>query len=139
MSDLPGVLNQVTGVFARRGYNVQSLAVGNSEEQGMSRITMVIPATGKGISSLIKQVPHPGVTRALLLRSLLLRYPRCKCISGVQTHTSEEGYRPVWSSLRRPGADACEGILPCRVADPICARWVAGMQPTRETCLVGAT
>ena len=55
----------MTGVFARRGYNVQSLAVGNSEEQGMSRITMVIPATGKGISSLIKQVLHHGnMTRA---------------------------------------------------------------------------
>ena len=64
VSDLPGVLNQVTGVFARRGYNVQSLAVGNSEEQGMSRITMVIPATGKGVSSLIKQVQHSFKLRA---------------------------------------------------------------------------
>jgi acetolactate synthase-1/3 small subunit len=56
VQDVPGVLNQVTGVFARRGYNVQSLAVGNSEREGMSRITMVVPASSSGIANLIKQL-----------------------------------------------------------------------------------
>lgn len=56
VQDRPGVLNQVTGVVARRGYNVQSLAVGNSEREGYSRITMVIPGTLPGIEKLMKQV-----------------------------------------------------------------------------------
>ena len=43
-----GLVVQVTGVFARRGYNVQSLAVGNSEREGMSRITIVRPWVGGG-------------------------------------------------------------------------------------------
>lgn len=78
---------QVTGVFARRGYNVQSLAVGNSERDGMSRITMTIPGTGKDIQNLIKQINKlvyvhkvtdltdvPFVTRELML--IKVRKPR---------------------------------------------------------------
>jgi acetolactate synthase regulatory subunit len=52
----PPPLFQVTGVFARRGYNVQSLAVGNSEREGMSRITMVIPGDSSGVTKLVKQL-----------------------------------------------------------------------------------
>ena len=47
---------QVTSVFARRGYNVQSLAVGPSEREGMSRICMVVPGTQPAVDKLLKQV-----------------------------------------------------------------------------------
>jgi acetolactate synthase-1/3 small subunit len=52
----PGVLNQVTGVFARRGCSVQSLAVGPSEHNGISRITMVVPTNTVTVQKLLKQV-----------------------------------------------------------------------------------
>ena len=58
VTDVPGVLNHVTAVMARRGYNVQSLAVGNSEVEGRSRITTVIPIGPKGNENLVKQVRH---------------------------------------------------------------------------------
>lgn len=47
---------QVTGVFARRGYNIQSLAVGRSEREGMSRICMVVPGSREGVDKLLRQL-----------------------------------------------------------------------------------
>ena len=43
-------------LFARRGFNIESLAVGPAEQVGISRITMVVPAEDKTIDQLTKQL-----------------------------------------------------------------------------------
>ena len=40
--DLPGVLNRVASLFRRRGYNIESLTVGQTEREGISRMTIVV-------------------------------------------------------------------------------------------------
>jgi acetolactate synthase I/III small subunit len=44
VEDLPGVLNRVTSLFRRRGFNIDSLAVGRTEQAGVSRMTIVTEA-----------------------------------------------------------------------------------------------
>ena len=56
VEDEAGVLSRISGLFARRGFNIESLAVGPAEKLGISRITMVIPGDNRTIEQLIKQL-----------------------------------------------------------------------------------
>jgi acetolactate synthase I/III small subunit len=56
VEDESGVLTRITGLFARRGFNIESLAVGPAEEEGISRITMVLPGDNVTVEQLIKQL-----------------------------------------------------------------------------------
>ncbi|WP_017319158.1 acetolactate synthase small subunit [Mastigocladopsis repens] len=56
VEDEAGVLSRISGLFARRGFNIESLAVGPAEQPGISRITMVIPGDDRVIEQLTKQL-----------------------------------------------------------------------------------
>lgn len=56
VEDEAGVLTRIAGLFARRGFNIESLAVGPAEQVGVSRITMVVPGDDAVIEQLTKQL-----------------------------------------------------------------------------------
>jgi acetolactate synthase I/III small subunit len=56
VEDEAGVLTRIAGLFARRGFNIESLAVGPAEQVGISRITMVVPGDDRSIEQLTKQL-----------------------------------------------------------------------------------
>jgi len=52
----PGVLTRVTSLFARRGFNIDSLAVGITEDPTLSRITLVVSAEDTPLEQITKQL-----------------------------------------------------------------------------------
>jgi acetolactate synthase-1/3 small subunit len=52
VADKPGVLNRVASLFRRRGFNIESIAVGASEVPGVSRMTIVVD----GATTMVEQV-----------------------------------------------------------------------------------
>jgi len=56
VEDKPGLLTRVAGLFARRGFNIESLAVGHSEIEGLSRITVVVDVEELPLEQITKQL-----------------------------------------------------------------------------------
>ena len=56
MEDKPGVLTKVASMFRRRGFNIASLAVGNSEQPGLSRMTFVVNGDEYTVGQVVKQL-----------------------------------------------------------------------------------
>ncbi len=51
-----GVLSRVSGLFSRRGFNIESLAVGTCEEPSMSRMTIVVIGDDAQVEQVMKQL-----------------------------------------------------------------------------------
>jgi len=79
----PGVLARLSGLFARRGYNIFSLAVAPAEQDGFSRITIVVDLEVTSLEQIVKQLfklvevvkiseldPRSSVERELLLATI---------------------------------------------------------------------
>ena len=56
VEDRPGVLTRVAGLFAARGYNIDSLAVGPTEAEGISRMTIVVNVDESPLEQVTKQL-----------------------------------------------------------------------------------
>jgi acetolactate synthase-1/3 small subunit len=56
VEDRPGVLNRVASLFRRRSFNIRSLAVGASEQPGLSRMTIVAIGDSAQIEQVRKQL-----------------------------------------------------------------------------------
>lgn len=80
VEDRPGVLTRVSGLFSRRGYNIQNIAVGRTMEPGISRMTVAVDADPLTVEQIVKQLnkqinvlkisdltDEPAVERELLL------------------------------------------------------------------------
>jgi acetolactate synthase-1/3 small subunit len=52
----PGVLARVSGLFSRRGFNIESLAVGPTEHAEISRITILVSVEGSALEQVTKQL-----------------------------------------------------------------------------------
>ncbi|WP_098960859.1 acetolactate synthase small subunit [Pseudonocardia sp. N23] len=56
VEDKPGVLARVSGLFSRRGFNIISLAVGPTEQEGISRMTIVVAVEDLPLEQVTKQL-----------------------------------------------------------------------------------
>ena len=56
VEDRPGVLTRIASMFRRRGFNIASLAVGKSEQPGLSRMTFVVEGDEDTVNQVTKQL-----------------------------------------------------------------------------------
>ena len=80
VQDQPGVLARIASLFSRRGFNIESLAVGPTEHEGVSRMTIVVNVDDLPLEQVTKQLnklinvlkiveldPDSSIRRELLL------------------------------------------------------------------------
>jgi acetolactate synthase-1/3 small subunit len=56
LEDAPGALNRVVSLFRRRGYNIESLSVGHTEEANVSRMTLAVRGEDEVVEQFTKQL-----------------------------------------------------------------------------------
>ena len=132
VEDKPGLLTRVAGLFARRGFNIESLAVGTTEISGYSRITVVVNVDDLPLEQVIKQLDklvnvikvvelEPNVT---VERDHML----------IKVSLTEENRNSVLDTVSKFGArvlDECEGAIMVEITDEaaVCEDFVKTLRP----------
>jgi len=101
VSNQPGVLNRMSGMFSRRGYNIESLSVASTEDERFSRMTIVVNGDDYVIEQVTKQLHKlydvKRVARldrsACVNRELLLVKIRCEAARRPEIETTVRLYK----------------------------------------------
>ena len=98
VEDKPGVLQKVAGMFNRRGFNIDSITVGNSEIDGLSRMVITVHADEKGLEQVTKQlnklidvIKIKDITKKAVKRELCLvkvNIPNAKARAEIMQYTN---------------------------------------------------
>jgi acetolactate synthase-1/3 small subunit len=98
VEDKPGVLQKVAGMFNRRGFNIDSITVGNSEVEGQSRMVITVHADEKGLEQVTKQlnklidvIKIKDITQKAVKRELCLvkvSVPNAKARAEIMQYTN---------------------------------------------------
>ena len=98
VEDKPGVLQKVAGLFNRRGFNIDSITVGESEVKGLSRMVITVQADEKGLEQVTKQlnklvdvVKIKDITKNAVRRELCLikvKIPNAKARAEIMQYTN---------------------------------------------------
>lgn len=93
VDDEPGVLSQISRLFSRKGFNIESLAVGPTEERGLSRLTLEVltddQQTELLCNQLSKMVPVHSVRLLAEEQSIRREMVLCKVRAEERSVRSE--------------------------------------------------
>lgn len=100
----PGVLTRVSGLFARRGYNIESLTVSATQRSDISRMTIVVEGDPAVLEQMVKQLNKLidvikvwDITDTALSRELALIKVACGAAAAASCWRFAGSTVPVWS------------------------------------------
>jgi acetolactate synthase-1/3 small subunit len=87
----PGVLQRVSGLFTRRGFNIDSITVGPSEQDGLARMTIISRGDDKILEQIIKQLNK--IIEVIKVRDLDPEGTVVRELCLIKTHATSESAR----------------------------------------------
>lgn len=95
-----GVLNRITGLFSRRGYNIESITAGVTSNPNITRMTVVIEEDESTIEQIVKQLEKQYVVKKV---KLLTSKPMCREMVLIKLDRTSMDLEVLSTLIDRPG------------------------------------
>ena len=113
-----GALNRITGLFSRRAFNIESLAVGVTDDPTISRITIIVDSGNSVVEQVEKQLNK--IIPVIKVRNLGLRGEFVSCgLALVKVQAEPEKLEGMMQLAKLVGAeavDAAPGLVTYKIA-----------------------
>ena len=98
----PGVLTRISGLFSRRGYNINSLTVSCTEQSGISRMTVLCTGDAATVEQIMKQLEKQEVVKKVML--LDEASASIGDVALIKMYAKDEKRQPVMDVVNEIGA-----------------------------------